>query len=341
MSEVLGSGGASYAGKRKTAAAFAEVSLPLAENLDLRVAGRGDEYDDVGGMASGRLGADYRPSDVITLRSSWSAGERSPSMLYLHSSELQDHPYIECDPGTGSPPHSCAELNPRKLTRVTAGNPELDPSGTERLAIGVEARKGPFFLNVEWSRLSRSGLPGQNSANWAMQDLNECMDADKANCIERTAGDITIHDSYANVVETDLSGVNTRLGGGFRTGWGVVGLRGAWRRVTSAELRIAGEEDRFAIPRIIVRIGILARRGALSAVWTASCRSSYKNRAGHGRRVQHHRRRPLGEHRQPQQRGRAHGRRLGAHLLPHPQYAVLRRKSAGPAASSGRRPGRR
>ena len=95
-----------------------------------------------------------------------------------------------------------------------------------------------------------------------MQNLNECLDGDKANCIERTAGDITIHDSYANVVETELSGINTRLGGGFRTGWGVVGMRGAWRRVTSAELHIAGEEDRVAIPRNVVRIGILARRGA-------------------------------------------------------------------------------
>ena len=71
-------------------------------------------------------------------------------MLDLHSSEVQDHPYVECDPGTGSPPRSCTELNPRQVTRVTAGNPELDPSSTERLAIGAEARKGPLFLGVEW-----------------------------------------------------------------------------------------------------------------------------------------------------------------------------------------------
>ena len=132
------------------------------------------------------------------------------------------------------------------MTRETAGNPDLDPSGTERLAIGAEARRGPFFLDVEWYGLSRSGLPGRNSADWAMQNLNECMDEERTNCIRRTAGDITIYDSYANVVDTELSGINTRFGGGFRTGWGVVGLRGAWRRVTSADLRIAGEEGRYA-----------------------------------------------------------------------------------------------
>ena len=282
VSEVLGSGGLSYAGERETAAAFAEMSLPLAANLDLRVAGRGDEYDDVGGLESWRLGADYRPSDIVTLHSSWSAGDRPPSMLTLHAFEWQDHPYIDCDPGTGSPPRSCTELNPRQVTRVTTGNPRLDPSDAERIAIGAEARRGPFFLDVEWYRLSRSGLPGRNSADWAMQNLNECMGTETVSCIERTAGDITIHDSFENVSDTEVSGINTRLGGGFRTGWGVVGMRGAWRRVTSAELHISGEESRYAIPRNMVRIGILARRGSLSAIWTANYRADYENRTGTG-----------------------------------------------------------
>ena len=245
---------------------------------------------------------------------------------------------------------------------MTEGNPELDPSDNARVAIGAEARRGPFFLDVELYRLSRSDLPGRNSADWAMQNLDECMGDDRTNCIERIGGDITIHDHYRNAVDTDVTGVNTRIGGGFRTGWGVVGMRAVWRRVTSAELRIAGETDRYAIPGNVVRVGVLARRGNLSAVWTASYRSGYENRTGTGTfdswtghdvvldwvdplgledaRItagvfQPHRRRPLGEHRQPQQRGRAHRSRLGAHLLPHPQRAVLRGKSAGPAADSG------
>ena len=282
VSEVLGSGGANYAGEREYAAAFAEMSLPLAENLDLRLGGRGDDVDDVGAMGSWRLGADYRASDTVTLRSSWSAGDRAPHLLYLHASELQDHPYVDCDPGTGSPPRSCTELNPRQVTRVTKGNPELDPSENERLAIGAEYRKWPYSLGVEWYRLARSGLPGQNTADWAMQNLNECAGGDRTSCIERTGGEITIHDGYANIVENELSGVNTRVGAGWRTRWGVVGARAVWRHVNSAEQRIAGEEDRVAIPRNVVRVGLLARRGSLSAIWTTSYRSGYENRTGTG-----------------------------------------------------------
>ena len=282
VSEVLGSGGVSYTGERKGAAAFAETSLPLLENLDLRLAGRGDDYDDVGGTTSWRLGAEYRPTDLLTLRTSWSAGERAPSLLALHSSEAQDHPYIDCDPGTGPPPRSCTGTNPRQVTRVTSGNPNLDPSDAERFAIGAEVRKRPWFASVEWYRLSRSGLPGQNSADWAMRNLVICEDDNQTDCIDRTGGRIAIRDRYANVVDNDLTGFNTRFGGGVRTGWGVVGMRGMWRRVTGTELRIAGEERRVAIPENVLRLGFLARRGALSAVWTVNYRSGYQNRQRSG-----------------------------------------------------------
>ena len=107
VTQVLGAGGVSYAGERETVGAFAELALPLNETLDIRLAGRGDEYDDVGGLGAWSLATEYRPSDSVTLRSSWSTGQRPPSMSSLHSTEDQDHPYIECDPG--SPPQPCTE----------------------------------------------------------------------------------------------------------------------------------------------------------------------------------------------------------------------------------------
>ena len=282
VSEVLGSGGASFAGERKGAAAFAETSLPVLANLDLRLAGRADDHDDVGGMRSWRLGAEYRATDLLTVRSSWSAGERAPSMLGLYSFDVQTHPYIDCDPGAGPPPRSCPAPNALQVTRITSSNPDLEPSDTERLAIGAEIRKRPWFASVEWYRLSRSGLTGQNSADWAMQNLEICMPGETTNCIERTGGEITIHDRYANVEDNALTGINTRFGGGFRTSWGVAGMRGMWRRVTSTERRIAGEEDRVAIPENVLRVGFLARRGNLSAVWTLNYRSGYENRQRSG-----------------------------------------------------------
>ncbi len=283
VTEVLGSGGVSYAGERQSAAVFGEALLPVADALDLRVAGRGVELDDVGGLASWRLGTEYRATDIFTLRGSWSTGESSPGMVYLYSTEVQGHPYVLCDPGAGPPPRTCAAPNPRQVTQELSGNTSLDPVKAERLSFGAEAREGPFFLSGEWYRLSVSDGVGLNTATWAMLNLPECAAGGaRENCIDRQGGDITIRRGFDNIAESEISGINTRFGGGFRTDWGIVGMRGAWRYVIDAERRYAGVEAPYVIARNAFRVGFLVKRGNLSAIWTANYRSSFENASRSG-----------------------------------------------------------
>ena len=280
---VLGSAGTSYAGERDAAGAFAEVSVPLAGSVDVRAAARADEYDDVGGLRAWRLGAEYRPSDIVTLRGSWSAGDEAPSMYHLHSSVALGYPYVRCVPESGPAPRTCDTANYRQVRRLTGGNPELEPSGSERLSVGAEARRGPFYLVADWYRLATSDLPGQHDATWAMLNHPECPPGGGGNCIERAAGDITIHDSFANIVESEISGVNTRFRARAETGWGFVAMRGFWRYVTSGEERIAGEKQPLPLPRHAVRIVTSAGRGDLTAFWAVNYRGEIENRQGDGR----------------------------------------------------------
>ena len=280
---VLGSGGTSYAGERDAAGAFAEASLPLTDTVEMRAAARADEYDDVGGLRAWRLGAEYRPNDVVALRGSWSTGDQAPSMFHLHSTAAQSHPYVRCVPESGPPPRTCDTVNYRQVTRITSGNTELEPSRSQRHSIGAEARKGPSYLLVDWYRLTTSDLPGQPGATWAMLNYPECPPGGGTNCIERAAGDVTIHDSFANVVETEVSGVNTRFGTRTETGWGVVAVRGFWRYVTSSEEHIAGEEQKHPLPRNAVRIVTSVGRGDLTAFWALNYRDEIENRWDDGR----------------------------------------------------------
>ncbi len=280
---VLGSGGTTYAGERDAAGGFAELSVPFANTLDVRAAVRADEYDDIGGLSAWRLGAEYRPSDIVTLRGSRSTGDEAPSMHHLHSTAAQDHPYVRCVPESGPPPRRCDTADYRQVTRRTSGSPELEPSRSDRLSIGAEARRGPFYLIADWYRLTTSDLPGQQGATWAILNRPECPPGGGSNCIERAAGDITIHDSFANIVETSISGVNTRFGARMETGWGFVAMRGFWRYVTSSEERIAGEKRAYPLPRNAVRIVTSAGRGALTAFWAVNYRGEIENRWDDGR----------------------------------------------------------
>lgn len=47
-----------------------------------------------------------------------------------------------------------------------------------------------------------------------------------------------------------------------------------------ARQRVAGDKERYVIARDMIRVGVLARRGGLSTVWTASYRSGFRNRSG-------------------------------------------------------------
>ena len=280
---VLGSGGISYTGSRGAAGAFGEMSLPIADTVDLRAAATASEYDDVGGLRSWRLGAQYRASDIVTLRGSWSAGDSPPSMYHLHSTTAQDHPYVRCVPESGPPPRTCDTTNYRQVTRRTSSNPALSPSRSQRHSIGAEARQGPFYLVADWYRLKTSDLPGRHGATWAMLNRPECPPGGGSNCIERTAGQITIHSSFENIVETKISGVNTRFGAREETGWGFVAVRGFWRYVTSSKERIAGDEQPYPLPRNAVRIEASVGRGDLTAFWAVNYRDEIQNRRDDGR----------------------------------------------------------
>ena len=283
VNAVLGSGGTSYAGKRETAGVFAEASMPFAETVEVRAGARADEYDDVGALRAWRLGAEYRPNDIVAVRGSWSAGDDAPSMHHLHSTAAQDHPYVRCVPQSGPAPRTCDASNYRQVTRETSGNPELEPSRSHRRSIGAEARRGPFYLVADWYWLTTSDLPGRRDATWAMLNHPECPPGGGSSCIERAAGDITIHESFANILETEVSGVNTRFGARAETGWGLVALRGFWRYVTNSEERIAGEERPNPLPRNAVRIVTSAGRGDLTAFWAVNYRDEIENRQGDGR----------------------------------------------------------
>ncbi|MCY3754251.1 MAG: TonB-dependent receptor, partial [Alphaproteobacteria bacterium] len=282
VTEVLGSGGVSYAGKREFRAAFADMSLPVADRLDLRLAGRATETDDVGGLGSWQVGAEYRPPGIVALRGSFSAAEGTPSMSDLYATEKQSHPYVLCDPGAGPPPRTCPEKNVLQVAQELTGNPKLDPVKGDRLAFSAEARRRPFFLAAEWYRLTTSKGVGNNTATHAMLNLPVCEGEARENCIERNGGDITIHRGFENVIESEISGINARFGGGMRTSWGIVGMRGAWRHVLDAGIRAAGVKVRYPIARNAVRVGFLARRGNLSAVWTANYRAGFKNQTNTG-----------------------------------------------------------
>ena len=286
VTEVLGSGGVSYQGERKTKGVFGDILLPITKDTDFRVAARGDHYDDLGGLSTYHLSTEHRPSNVLKLRSSFGVGDRAPSMRSLHSTESQDHPYVQCVPDFQSqsdPPRECTGGNPRQVTREIKGNPKLKPSKAKRIAFGAGFDWQSFFLDVEWYRLERKDLPGIRNASWAILNLEQCGEGEQTNCIENTAGGvITIYDSLANIVDTRISGITTRYRRSYETDWGEIVLSGAWKHVTDATRTVEGNTVRYATSENMIRSRFEAIRGNVTATWTVNYREGFRNQSDTG-----------------------------------------------------------
>lgn len=134
---IGGSSGNSAEGNRDTRAYFYEVSLPLMDDLTLSAAYRYDDYSDFGGKGVPSIKAEYRPTDDLLLRASWSKGFRAPSLEELlgatsYSSEYATD-YVACE-ASGISPADCAE---RQFSTLIESNDQLGPEDSTYMNIGV------------------------------------------------------------------------------------------------------------------------------------------------------------------------------------------------------------
>ena len=132
---VLGSAGNSAAGNRSRWAAFAEVSLPVHDLVEVNVAGRYDSYDDFGTASSPQVSVRYQPLDMLVLRASWGEGFKAPNLTELYQERSQSFNNVRdtfrCE-ALGTDP---CPVN--QVENFTGGNQDLQAETAESFNFGV------------------------------------------------------------------------------------------------------------------------------------------------------------------------------------------------------------
>ncbi|WP_196139814.1 TonB-dependent siderophore receptor [Aliikangiella sp. G2MR2-5] len=83
-SQVFGLGLSFAEGDRDVTALFAEFILPAAEEVEVNLALRYDDYSDFGSSLNPKLSASYRPSELFLFRASYGQGFRAPNLFELN-----------------------------------------------------------------------------------------------------------------------------------------------------------------------------------------------------------------------------------------------------------------
>lgn len=158
---VFGSAGAGADGDRKYSAVYFEALFPILDSLALTVAGRYDDYSDVGAKFSPRASLEFRPIDSLLFRGSWGKGFRAPALTDmwgapsttnlnsppLASAGLPGGDKLACDAltayrnATGDTAYQPYPVNPCTTSDqyqwLVSSNPFLKPEESENWGVGV------------------------------------------------------------------------------------------------------------------------------------------------------------------------------------------------------------
>lgn len=117
--------------KRDITSGFAEVRLPLLNEVSFKVALRGDYYENAGDSVNPQYGLTWRPVQDWLVRAAYGTSFRPPSLPELASRRLEI-PFIFADPRRGG------TLSPVRFT--TGGNPDLDNISARSFTGGLAYR---------------------------------------------------------------------------------------------------------------------------------------------------------------------------------------------------------
>lgn len=186
-------------GEREVAALYAEINVPVFSNLEIQLAGRGDNYSDFGSAFSPKVGFRWEIFDsLLALRASAARGFRAPSLSENSASTSISYGSV-IDPYDPDIPNST-----QRPTFFTIGNTDLEPERTYSYNLGLVLTPGRnTVFSVDYYRLELENLIGTGNAT-AIVLAN-----DPSNVIRDADGKLlAIYNAYQNLTELETAGLD-------------------------------------------------------------------------------------------------------------------------------------
>lgn len=135
--DVFGTEATQANGSRDNTSIFAELAVPVLENLELQLALRAEDYSDFGSTTNPKVAFLWSPTEHLALRGSFGTAFRAPSLHQLGLGRTDESPSlidtVRCA-AIGNVNNACV---PQEYTAVFNGNPELGPEESSSYNLGA------------------------------------------------------------------------------------------------------------------------------------------------------------------------------------------------------------
>ncbi|CAM4131333.1 TonB-dependent receptor domain-containing protein [Pseudoalteromonas byunsanensis] len=200
-------GNQNFTGERDVKAIFAEVLMPLTENLEIGAAVRYEDYGEFGGDTTNpKFSFLWLASDTLSLRGTFSTSFRAPSVHQLQG--VQTNFANITDPEDGSTTFG---------GNRTIGDPNLVPETSKALNLGLTYAFDEYAFDIDYWDFSFEDVLTRES-HQAVVNANP---NDPTRVIRTSAGTISIvNTKFVNAEAIDTSGIDLSASTIYRSDYG-------------------------------------------------------------------------------------------------------------------------
>ena len=209
---IAARGATSSEGDRISTSLFAEVNIPLAEDLEMQLAARYEDYSDFGNTTNPKVALRYQPTSNFLLRTSIGTGFRAPSLVELNIGPTLDFPFLidttRCN-ATGT--LGCGD---EQYAVNLEGNPDLDAEESQSFYLGgVYEPVTNFVIGLDYWRYEHTNKINDNAQ--LILD-NEALFPGQVTRGPSTGGSdpgpiVSIDADFFNVAEEETDGIDLSL----------------------------------------------------------------------------------------------------------------------------------
>ncbi len=234
IGDIIGLGYSAYDGTQNVYAAYAELSAPVLEQLELSAAVRYDKYESGDSKATPKLGVKWTPATWIALRASYAEGFRAPNPAengdggLAAFSNARDPVRCAIDPAN--------ECTARSVAIITRPNPALTPEESKSYSVGfVLQPTASTSLTVDAWQIKRTNEIAQGSTADAIAAGNVLRDSNNIGGVANSGTILAVNTDYVNANSSRVRGVDTDIRQTFEIGPGQLEMDLQWSHLLKFE----------------------------------------------------------------------------------------------------------
>ncbi|WDD96789.1 TonB-dependent receptor plug domain-containing protein [Thalassomonas actiniarum] len=135
--EIFGTEATQAAASRDNTSVYAELAIPVLDELEVQLALRHEDYSDFGTTTDPKVAFLWNPTDELSFRGSYGTAFRAPSLHQISLGNTDESPNLVDNPRCNAVGNINKACEPQEYTAILSGNEDLGPEESTSYNLGM------------------------------------------------------------------------------------------------------------------------------------------------------------------------------------------------------------